>query len=141
MRMKKEPISAISSGAHLQKAQRAHISHAASSGGSAKPRDARGRPQEPARNGKTANGNKSEDKPSLQAIDADRVLSALIALNKGDFGARLPVGWTGIAGKVADTFNDLAETMALSTADLSRISRVVGQEGRIQERLSVGHVS
>jgi len=76
---------------------------------------------------------------TAQAIDFDKVLSALIALKKGDFEARLPVGWTGISGKVADTFNDLAEMMAVSTAELSRISRLVGQEGRIHERLSLGH--
>src|SRR5207302_4527939 len=65
----------------------------------------------------------------------------LISLKKGDFDTRLPVGWTGIAGKIADTFNDFAELMSLSTAELSRISRVVGKEGRIQERLSLGHAT
>ncbi|HVV72106.1 MAG TPA: HAMP domain-containing protein, partial [Verrucomicrobiae bacterium] len=62
-----------------------------------------------------------------------------MALKQGDFGARLPVSWTGIAGKVADTFNHVAEMMQLSTSELSRISRVVGKEGRIQERLTFAH--
>jgi HAMP domain-containing protein/signal transduction histidine kinase/CheY-like chemotaxis protein len=74
-------------------------------------------------------------------MDAERILSALMALRQGDFKARLPVGWTGIAGKVADTFNEVAELMGQSTDDLSRISRVVGKEGRIQERLPMGHVT
>jgi HAMP domain-containing protein/signal transduction histidine kinase/CheY-like chemotaxis protein len=138
--MKKESIPAISAGAHLQKAQQP-ASQTASPGGNPKSRDSRGRHPGGLRNGGIPNGNKSDDRSGSQAFDADRILSALLALNKGDFNVRLPVGWTGISGKVADTFNDLAEMMALSTAELSRISRVVGQEGRIQERLSVGHVS
>jgi HAMP domain-containing protein/signal transduction histidine kinase/CheY-like chemotaxis protein len=74
-------------------------------------------------------------------LDAEQILSALMAIKQGDFDARLPVGWTGIAGKVADTFNAVAEMMSHSTDELSRISRVVGKEGRIQERMSVGHVT
>src|SRR5262245_26813741 len=72
-------------------------------------------------------------------LDAEQILAALVALKKGDFNARLPLDWTGVAGKVADTFNEVAEMMAHSTGQLSRISRLVGKEGRIQERLGVGH--
>jgi HAMP domain-containing protein/signal transduction histidine kinase/CheY-like chemotaxis protein len=82
-----------------------------------------------------ANGN------SEASLDAEAILSALMSLKRGDFQARLPVGWTGIAGKVADAFNDVAELMSHSTDELSRVSRVVGKEGRIQERLSLGHVT
>src|SRR5438445_1561807 len=80
-----------------------------------------------------SNGHASE-------LDAEQILAALMAFKKGDFSTRLPVGWTGVAGKVADTFNEVAELMSHQTEELSRISRVVGKEGRIQERLSVGHV-
>jgi len=71
-------------------------------------------------------------------FDAEQVLGALMAVKKGDFGARLPVAWNGIAGKVADAFNEVTEMMSRSTVELSRISRVVGKEGKIQERLSMG---
>ncbi|EEF60017.1 HAMP domain-containing protein [Pedosphaera parvula] len=74
-------------------------------------------------------------------LDTKSVLAALNALKKGDFTARLPVEWTGLAGKVADTFNDLAEIMDRSTHDLSRISHVVGKEGKISERLTFTDVS
>ncbi|MEO5802278.1 MAG: HAMP domain-containing protein, partial [Verrucomicrobiota bacterium] len=66
---------------------------------------------------------------------------ALICLKKGDFSVRLPLEWSGTQGKVADTFNELAELMEHSTSDLSRISRVVGREGKITERLSLGNVT
>jgi HAMP domain-containing protein/CheY-like chemotaxis protein len=76
-----------------------------------------------------------------QMLNAEQVLSALVALKQGKFDVRLPGAWTGIAGKVADIFNDVAEMMAQSTSELSRISRVVGNEGRIHERLRLGNVT
>jgi HAMP domain-containing protein len=76
-----------------------------------------------------------------KVLNAEQVLSALLALKQGKFDVRLPGVWTGISGKVADTFNDVAEMMAQSTSELSRISRVVGNEGRIHERLRLGNVT
>src|SRR5689334_11760393 len=70
-------------------------------------------------------------------LSAEEILSALVAFKKGDFSVRLPLTWTGVSGKVADAFNEVAELMSHQTEDLSRISRVVGKEGRIQERLSL----
>src|SRR5262245_19250335 len=74
-------------------------------------------------------------------LDAKAILKALNALKRGDFSARLPMEWTGMNGKVADTFNELAELIGRSTEDLSRVSRLVGKEGRIDERLSSGEVT
>ncbi len=71
-------------------------------------------------------------------VAAESILAALMALKQGDFQARLPVGWTGLAGKVADVFNDVAETLENSTRDLSSISHAVGKEGRLQERVPAG---
>src|SRR4051794_40653172 len=93
------------------------------------------------RSTKQTNGARHQVEDGNGAVDSGMILSGLVALKKGDFSIRLPVGWTGIAGKVADTFNDLAELMAHSTEELSRISRVVGKDGRIQERLPLGHVT
>jgi len=74
-------------------------------------------------------------------IDVPRLLSALTAFKKGDFSARLPGDWSGKAGKVADTFNDVAERMEQFTDDLLKVSRVVGKDGKIAERLALGGVS
>src|ERR1043166_1047923 len=79
-----------------------------------------------------ANGLGSET-PTLKDI-----LRALPALKKGQFNARLPLHWGGVSGKIADVFNELAELMEHSTQDLSRISRVVGREGKLNERLARG---
>ncbi|MGN6552586.1 MAG: HAMP domain-containing protein [Verrucomicrobiota bacterium] len=63
-----------------------------------------------------------------------------MALKNGNFSARLPLSWTGLPGKVADVFNEVAELMSHSTDQLNRVSRLVGKEGKIQERLSLGMV-
>ncbi len=46
---------------------------------------------------------------SAEEIDTAALLTALRALRKGDFSARLPVKWPGMAGKIADTFNEVVE--------------------------------
>jgi hypothetical protein len=40
-------------------------------------------------------------------VDSKQLLAALTAFKRGDFSAQLPDDWTGIAGKVADTFNEV----------------------------------
>ena len=75
------------------------------------------------------------------AVDAAALLDSLVALKKGDFSVRLPVHWTGTAGKIADTLNDVIEQNAKLASELERISRVVGVEGKVSHRVSLGTVS
>ncbi len=74
-------------------------------------------------------------------LDTRQLLTALMAFKRGDFSARLPEDWTGIAGKIADTFNDVIRTNRRMTQELERIVRVVGREGRIKQRASLSDVS
>src|SRR5438309_3894825 len=74
-------------------------------------------------------------------LSAKQLLAALGAFKRGDFSARLPGDWTGIAGKIADTFNEVIRTSRRMTQELERIRRVVGKEGRITQRASLGDVS
>ncbi len=64
-----------------------------------------------------------------------------MAFKRGDFSARLPENWTGVSGKIADTFNDVIRTNQRMTQELERIVRVVGKEGRITQRASLSDVS
>ena len=57
-----------------------------------------------------------------------------MAFKRGDFSARLPENWTGVPGKIADTFNAVIEANQRMTRELERIGRVVGKEGRIAQR-------
>src|SRR6266702_3353927 len=116
--MKKDSISTLSSELGSQKVRRAPLASGVKPNGGLKPKasEPRQRREVVRTNGKTG-AVRSSGGGEFERLDADRILSAFVALKKGDFSARLPLGWTGIAGKVADTFNDLAEMMSLSTTD------------------------
>ncbi len=73
-------------------------------------------------------------------IDLKQLLRTLAAVKKGDFSARMPIDQTGMAGKIADTLNDIIEQNERMTAELQRISNVVGKEGKISERATLGNV-
>src|SRR3989441_889502 len=74
-------------------------------------------------------------------FELKQLLNALIAFKRGSFSVRLPADWTGLAGKVADTFNEVIAINERMSRELERIGRVVGKEGRISQRISLGAVS
>src|ERR1700709_2606451 len=79
--------------------------------------------------------------PATSGNEMTALLNALVALKKGKSGVRLPPEWTGIAGKVADAFNDVVELNERMASDLARMSQGVGKEGKLSQRLSIGDVS
>ena len=70
-------------------------------------------------------------------VDTEVLLQVLTSVRKGDFSARLPAGWTGMDGKIADTLNDIIDLMADNAKEMERVSRVVGKEGRLTQRAAV----
>src|SRR5919106_4726914 len=74
-------------------------------------------------------------------FDSGQLLAALMAFKRGDFSARLPEDWTGVPGKIADTFNTVIETNQRMSRELERTVHAVGKEGRITERASLNNVS
>ncbi|PWT81604.1 MAG: hybrid sensor histidine kinase/response regulator [Acidobacteria bacterium] len=74
-------------------------------------------------------------------IDGKQLLSALMAFKRGNFAMRLPHHWTGLAGKIADTFNDVIRTNQRLIDELERIVHVVGKKGRITQRAALADVS
>ncbi len=74
-------------------------------------------------------------------VDSRQLLTGLVAFKRGDFSARLPDDWTGVAGKIADTFNDVIRSNEQMTQELERIVHVVGKEGRITQRASLSNVA
>jgi len=77
----------------------------------------------------------------LEELDTKILLQTLLALKKGDFSARMPSDWTGVAGKIADTVNEIIETKENMANVISNVSRVVGREGRLTHRASVPKVT
>src|SRR5437660_12504351 len=71
------------------------------------------------------------------SLNAKLLLKTLVAFKKGDFSARLPGEWTGEAGKIADTLNDIIEVSEKTAKELDRVSRVVAKAGKIIHRATV----
>jgi CheY-like chemotaxis protein/HAMP domain-containing protein/GAF domain-containing protein len=67
-------------------------------------------------------------------LDVKLLLQTLMALKKGDFSARMPSDLTGVAGKIADTLNEIIETKEKMVHVVTEVSRVVGREGRLSQR-------
>src|SRR5262245_6595141 len=76
---------------------------------------------------------------AAEELDTDLLLQTLVAFKAGDFSARLPGSWAGVAGKIADALNEAIARNARLTHDLRRLRQVVGKEGRINHRISPGH--
>ena len=72
---------------------------------------------------------------------SDQLLAALRAVRKGDFSVRLPSDRTGIAGDIAEAFNDIVDLNERTANELRRMTTVVGRDGRIGQRASIGAVT
>jgi len=66
--------------------------------------------------------------------DLSVILGALQTMRDGDFSVRLPGAWTGVEGKIADTFNSIVAANQQMAQELRRVGHVVGKEGRTRER-------
>src|ERR1700730_7758310 len=73
-------------------------------------------------------------------LEKKALLAALTRFKRGDFSVRLPSDETGVDGKIADTFTEVVELNERRAAELERLSQVVGKEGRIAQRASLGDV-
>jgi HAMP domain-containing protein/signal transduction histidine kinase/CheY-like chemotaxis protein len=78
---------------------------------------------------------------SIPEVDNAELLSALQALRRGDFSARLPVDWPGLGGRIADTFNEIVTLTQHLGSELARLNRAVGKQGRINQRATLGGLS
>src|SRR3954467_10695945 len=67
-------------------------------------------------------------------LDLDELQAVLAAVRKGDFSVRMRSVQTGLAGKIADTLNDIVELNQQMAQELDRVSLAVGKEGRIAQR-------
>jgi HAMP domain-containing protein/CheY-like chemotaxis protein/signal transduction histidine kinase len=68
------------------------------------------------------------------SADLSTILASLQTMRDGDFSVRLPGSWTGLEGKIADTFNSIVAANQQMAQELKRVGQVVGKEGRTRER-------
>jgi HAMP domain-containing protein len=80
---------------------------------------------------------KTNGKPPVEesSLDLRRLLRALQAVRDGDFSVRLASDQTGLAGKIADTFNEIVTSNARLALELERAGRIVGKDGKTRHRV------
>ena len=64
------------------------------------------------------------DDASVDCVDAKVLLEVLSQVKSGDFTARMPLEWTGVAGKVADCLNEVIISNQALEAELARVRTV-----------------
>ena len=69
-------------------------------------------------------------------LDQRKLLRALQAVRDGDFSVRLPSDHTGLAGKIADTFNEIVTSNQRLAGELERAGQIVGKDGQTRHRMS-----
>ena len=89
--------------------------------------------QEPAMRKPKTNGHNSAV-AEYASSELVLILERMQAMRDGDFSVRLPGSWTGINGKMADTFNEIAMANQRIAKELRRVGQVVGKKGRTRER-------
>src|SRR6476646_9418626 len=89
------------------------------------------RPARASTNGSRDNGRDTRESQQRQ------ILTALVAFRDGDFSVRLPADWGGIDGSIADAFNQTIAQEDRIAREISRVSVMVGKEGRLKQRVAL----
>jgi HAMP domain-containing protein/signal transduction histidine kinase/CheY-like chemotaxis protein len=69
-----------------------------------------------------------------------KLLQVVKAVRQGDFSVRYPLGGEGMISDIGEVVNDIIELNDTTARELVRVSKVIGQEGKMAERASVGSV-
>jgi len=88
--------------------------------------------------GKSARGKAGRIPAEESAQDRLRlILTAMTAFRDGVFVVRLPVDWSGMDGRIAETFNQTIAQKQRLSSEITRLSVTVGREGRLRQRISM----
>ncbi len=98
----------------------------------------------PARGGRTAAGSADQQEATENGTRDERaleeLLQALTAARDGDFSVRLAARRRDVIGEVQQRANELIALNARMAKELARVGRIIGREGRMTERASLGTV-
>ena len=76
----------------------------------------------------------AEDSPEVRSR---LFLAAMVAFRDGDFSVRLPTVWADTDGRTAEAFNQTIAQKQRVWAEVTRLSAIVGKEGRLRQRMSL----
>src|SRR5665213_358107 len=97
-------------------------------------RGANGTPARPAGNGAPVASPSAVNLHDASAL-LHEFLNGLQAMRAGDFSARMATDHVGLAGKIADTFNDIVSANQRMAVQLERVGEAVGHEGKTRNRV------
>jgi HAMP domain-containing protein len=80
-----------------------------------------------------------ESSPQATKAQLRQLLQMVKAARQGDFSVRFPVG-EGIVSDIGEVLNDIIELNEATAKELVRVSKIIGQEGKMTERASIGSV-
>jgi len=81
------------------------------------------------------------DEVSLSAKEQLRwLLRTVKSIRTGDLSVRMPIASDGIIAEIGDVLNDIIELNENMAVEFVRVGKIVGQEGHMSERISVGSV-
>src|SRR5215467_8735402 len=93
-------------------------------------------PRPPAQEG-TAVAAVTRTRANGAALFSDSLLMAMLSLRDGDFSVRMPANLVGLEGKIADAFNDIVTFSDRRAKETVRVSKLVGKEGKLKQRMNV----
>ncbi|MDP3723261.1 MAG: HAMP domain-containing protein, partial [Candidatus Omnitrophota bacterium] len=73
-----------------------------------------------------------------EATELSHLLETVQAVKRGDFTARFRATNESLVARIGRTLNDIIEMNEDLATELVRVSQIVGQEGRLTERVSIG---
>src|ERR1043166_6384743 len=77
-----------------------------------------------------ADGNGAVAAADISKADLGAVLAGVQMMRDGNFSVRLPGVWTGVGGKIADTFNEIAIANHRISQELHRVGLGGGEKGK-----------
>ncbi|MBL6939365.1 MAG: HAMP domain-containing protein [Alphaproteobacteria bacterium] len=83
----------------------------------------------------SGNGVHTADPREVSRGDLEALLAGLQAVRQGDFSVRLPGDQIGLAGKIADTFNEIVAANQRMAEELDKVGALVGREGKTRHRV------
>ncbi|MBX3034195.1 MAG: HAMP domain-containing protein [Bdellovibrionaceae bacterium] len=84
------------------------------------------------------------ESPDLSTRSVKEQLKQLLftvkAMRGGDFSVRMPIGQDGIVAEIGEVLNDIIDLNENMADEFLRVRNIVGQEGKMTERVSIGPV-
>ena len=84
----------------------------------------------------TARKANGKARAATSELNLSKLLQALQSVRDGDFSVRLASDQVGLAGKVADTFNEIVSANQRLAGELERAGKIVGKDGKTRHRMS-----